>query len=397
MNRPITPRLPFLLGGLIAVGPVATDMYLPAFSAIAHDLHDQSAPQYSLAAYFAGLTLGQLTQGILSDRLGRRAPLLAGFVIFILASIGCGLSWNGASLYICRFLSALGASAGVVIPRAVVRDLADGPAAAKLLSKLMLAMGLAPICAPMLGAVCVMFISWRFIFFICAIYGLAALLAAWRYLPDTLPPQRRARLRVGAVFTRYAEIFSERGFLTHAIIIACTAASLFAYLGGTPQIFEGEFHWSSAQYALLFGINSIAYIGYNQLNPVLVNRFGIQPVISVMTVWQVLCALLLLALALSPRGALPLAAALILYEAAFGLLFPCCMVGALSRHQAHAGAAAALLGTLQYAGGAVAGLGVGVLADGTARPMALVMLGSAALAALAALYRPRLSFQPAES
>lgn len=396
MHRPVTSRLPFLLGLLIAVGPVSTDMYLPAFPALAQDLHSQAAPQYSLASYFLGLAVGQMTHGALSDRLGRRGPLLAGLALYILASLGCVLSWNAASLIIFRFLTALGASAALVIPRAVVRDLADGPAAAKLMSKLMLAMGLAPICAPMLGAVCVMFASWRFIFVLSTLYGVLALVLAWKYLPDTLPIERRSKLGAVAVLVRYREIFRERTFLAHAVTNACVSACLFAYLGGSPQIFEGSFHWSSTQYAVLFGVNSIAYIGYSQLNPILVNRFGIAPVISAMVVWQISCAVLLVVLAVYPQGGLALAGGLLLCEAAFGLLLPCCMVGALSRHQAHAGSAAALLGTLQYIGGAVAGLGVGVLADGTARPMALVMLGCAAIAALAAIRRPRLSFKPAE-
>lgn len=397
MKPQITPKLPFLLGLLIAVGPVATDMYLPAFPALARDLHNEAAPQYSLAAYFVGLAIGQMTQGAVSDRLGRRVPLIAGLVIFILASAGCVASWNTASLCVFRFLTALGASAGVVIPRAIVRDMADGPAAAKLMSKLMLAMGLAPICAPMLGALCMMFAGWRFIFGICTLYGILAFYVAWKYVPDTLPLERRSRLGVGAVALRYVEIFREPSFLTHAIITAAVAACLFAYLSGSPQVFQGLFHWSSTQYALLFGVNSLAYIAYSQINPLLVNRFGIAPVISVMVVWQVVCGALLVLLAcLELTGGLPLAGALLLCEAAFGLLLPCCMVGALSRHQAHAGSAAALLGTLQYLGGAVAGLGVGVLADGTARPMTLVMLGCAVIAALAAARRPRLVFTPAE-
>lgn len=396
MPRSVTPKLPFLLGLFIAVGPVATDMYLPAFPVMAQDLHSQAAPQYSLASYFLGLAIGQMTHGALSDRVGRRLPILAGLGLYILASLGCMLSWNTASLVVFRFLTALGASAAIVIPRAVVRDLADGSAAAKMMSKLMLAMGLAPICAPMLGALCVMFAGWRFIFGLCTLYGIVAMFLAWTYLPDTLPLERRSRLGAVAVLVRYVDIFRERSFLTHGIINACVAACLFAYLSGTPQIFEGAFHWSSTQYATLFGVNSIAYIGYSQLNPILVNRFGFAPVISVMTIWQMMCAMLLVGLALFPQGGLALAFGLLLCEAAFGLLLPCCMVGALSRHQAHAGSAAALLGTMQYVGGAIAGLGVGVLADGTARPVALVMLGCAAIAALAATRRPQLSFQPVE-
>lgn len=392
MRPQITSKLPLLLGFLIAVGPVSTDMYLPAFPALAIDLHNQAAPQYSLASYFFGLACGQMTWGALSDRIGRRMPLLVGMVLYMLATFGCTLSWNTESLVIFRFLTALGASAGLVIPRAIVRDLADGPAAAKLMSKLVLVMGVAPICAPMLGAVSLMFLGWRFIFALCTLYGVAAFVCAWFYLPDTLPIERRTRLGVVSVLFRYVDIFRERGFCTHAIINACTCAGLFAYLSGTPQVFEGQFGWSSTDYAIFFGVNSIFYIGYSQLNPILVNRFGIAPIITAMSVWQLICMALLVVLALFPHGALALAGSLTLCELAFGLLFPCCMVGALSKHQAHAGSAAALLGTLSYCGGAVAGVGVGVLADGTARPMALVMLICAVIAGLVACYRPRLEF-----
>ena len=396
MVRPVTKNLPSLLGFLIAIGPVSTDMYLPAFPAIAHDLGAAAAPQYSLAAYFTGLAIGQMTVGALSDRLGRRTPLLAGLLLYTLGTIGCLVSWNMESLVVFRFISALGAAAGTILPRAMVRDLADGPAAAKLLSRLMLVMGVAPITAPMLGALVVSLMSWRMIFGFCALYGVAALALTWVYLPDTLPLARRTRLGVGAVLLRYAQILRERGFLSHAGIGAFTAATLFAYLAGTPQIFINLYHWNAAGYALLFGINSMAYIGFSQLNPGLVTRYGIARIIKFATLSLAAACLLLGLLALHPLGALPLAAALLLCEAGFGLLTPNALVGAMSRHQAHAGSASALFGTLQYGGGALAGLAVGVLANGTAMPMAFVMLACAIAALAASRARPRLTFAPAE-
>jgi DHA1 family bicyclomycin/chloramphenicol resistance-like MFS transporter len=396
MVRRVTHKLPYLLGFLIAVGPVSTDMYLPAFPQIAREFHSTAAPQYSLAAYFIGLAIGQMTQGALSDRLGRRVPLLAGLTLYTIATIGCWLSWDVTSLVVFRFLTALGASAGTVIPRAMVRDLADGPAAAKLFSKLMLVMGVAPITAPMLGAAVVDWFSWRVIFALCAVYGVAAVWLAWAYMPDTLPRERRTIIGPVQVLIRYGRIFRERGFLAHACVSAANSACLFAYLSATPQIFIGGYGWSSAGYAALFGVNSVAYIAYNQLNPALVNRFGVANVINFGIVALLASTLYLAALALHPMGALPIAGGLLMAEIGFGLLTPCAMVGALSRHQAHAGSASALLGTMQYGGGAVAGLAMGLLADGTARPMAFAMLGCALLALLAALYRPRLSFAPAE-
>jgi DHA1 family bicyclomycin/chloramphenicol resistance-like MFS transporter len=396
MVRPVTKNLPALLGFLIAIGPVSTDMYLPAFPNIAHDLGSVAAPQYSLAAYFTGLAIGQMTMGALSDRLGRRGPLLAGLLIYTLATIGCLVSWDMRSLVIFRFLSALGAAAGTILPRAMVRDLADGPAAAKLLSKLMLVMGVAPITAPMLGAIVVSFASWRMIFGICALYGLIALVLTWFYLPDTLPLARRTRLGIGAVLVRYAGIARERAFITHATVGMFNAAALFAYLAATPEIFINLYGWHVVGYALLFGFNSIAYIGFSQINPWLAARYGIAPVINIAVLSLVGACSLLAVLALHPLGALPIAGGLLLCEAGFGLLGPNSLVGAMSRHQAHAGSASALFGTLQYTGGALAGLLVGVLADGTAKPMAFVMLACALGALLAARARPFLVFAPAE-
>jgi len=396
MVRPITKNLPLLLGFLIAIGPVSTDMYLPAFPAIARDLGNAAAPQYSLAAYFTGLAIGQMTMGALSDRLGRRVPLLAGLIIYTIATIGCLASWDMRSFVIFRFLSALGAAAGTILPRAMVRDLADGPKAARLLSKLMLVMGVAPITAPLLGAGVISLCSWRMIFGLCALYGLAAVLLTWRYLPDTLPLERRTRIGVGAVLVRYAGILRDRAFLTHAGVGAFNAAALFAYLAATPQIFIGLYGWRSLGYALLFGFNSMAYIGFSQLNPGLVARYGVATIIHYAVLSLLAACLLLASLALHPLGALPIAGALLLCEAGFGLLAPNALVGAMSRHQAHAGSASALFGTLQYSGGALAGLLVGVLADGSARPMAFVMLACACAALASARARPQLVFVPAE-
>jgi len=384
--------LPFLLGAVIAVGPMATDMYLPAFPAIATAFHDSAAPQYSLASYFVGLAIGQMTQGALSDRLGRRLPLMAGLVLYTIASIGCALSWNTTSLAAFRFLTALGASAGIVIPRAMVRDLADGPTAAKMFSQLMLVMGVAPILAPMLGSLFCLWSSWRMIFYTSAAFGAVTVWITWSLLPDTLPPARRTRISTAAVLVRYVNIARERGFSSHAGLSMFTSACLFAYLAATPQIFINGFGWSPLEFAALFGMNSIAYIGYNQLNPALVNRFGVPGVISAAVAVLLAACTGLAATAWFGHGALGIVLMLLISEMGFGLITPNAMVGALSRHQAHAGSAAALLGTLQYSGGAVAGIAMGVLVDGTARPMAALMFLCAAAALLCALTRPRLSF-----
>ena len=393
----VTRRLPLLLGFLIAIGPVSVDMYLPAFPRIAADFHNAAAPQYSLAAYFVGLAVGQMTQGALSDRLGRRAPLLVGLAIYTLASVGCAVAWSTASFALFRALAAFGASAGVVLPRAMVRDLADGPAAAKLFSELMMVMGVAPIAAPMLGTGLIALGSWRLVFGIAAIYGAVAAALVWYRLPETLPPARRTRIGLVPVIIRYAMIFREHAFITHALTMTFVFAGLFCYLSASPEIFITHYHWSTAGYAFLFGANAAAYIGYNLVSPHLVARFGIGPVITGGIGVLLAASLAITVVAFLGGGALPVILLLLVCECGFGLVPPSAMVGALSRHQAHAGSAAALLGTLQYTGGGVAGILMGIVADGTARPMAAAMLLCAVAAALAAARRPRIVFGPAES
>lgn len=386
------PRhLPLMLGFLIAIGPVSVDMYLPAFPTIAHNFHDKAAPALTLAAYFVGLAFGQMMQGPLSDRIGRRVPILFGLVLYTLASFGCAAAWDTVSLSLFRVLAAFGGSASVVIPRAMVRDVSDGAAAALLYSKLMLVMGVAPIIAPILGSGVVLVASWRVIFLVAAAYGIVALWLVWRHLPDTLPPSRRSLIGVRSIIVRYGEICVERGFITHAVVGTFTVSAMFAYIAGTPAVFINHYHWSPTGYAAMFATNAAAYIAFNQLNPRLVARFGIRPVITVAVYSLLATTSALMVFSILPLGALPIMAALFASEFGFGLIMPSSMVGALSRHQSHAGSASALMGTIQYCGGAIAGALVGLYANGTAGPMAVTMLACAALAALVAAFRPKMT------
>lgn len=384
-------RLPLLLGFLIAIGPVSIDMYLPAFPTIARQMHDPAAPGLTLAAYFAGLAVGQMTQGPFSDRAGRRLPIMLGLSLYTFASIGCALAWSTASLSVFRMIAAFGGSASVVIPRAMVRDLADGPAAALLFSRLMLVMGVAPIVAPIIGSGVIAAGSWRWIFVLAAIYGVTAIALVWFRLPDTLPISRRSVLGFRSILIRYGQIAVERSFHANALAGTFTMSVLFAYLAGTPGVFIGEFHWSPLAYSLLFAANAAVYIGFNQWNPHLAARIGLDRVISAAAAALVAGTALLAAGAAAGSGPVVIALALLVCQGSYGLTLPSTMIGALSRHQAHAGSASALMGTWQYVGGAVTGTLVGALADGTARPMAYAMFGCALLAAGCAALRPRSS------
>ncbi|HEY5302200.1 MAG TPA: multidrug effflux MFS transporter [Acetobacteraceae bacterium] len=371
--------LPLLLGFLTAVGPAATDMYLPAFPAIEESFHAPvGSAQYTLAAWFAGLAVGQISQGTLSDRFGRRLPLIVSTALFTASCVACALAPSILLLAAFRFVSAIAAAASMVIPRAVVRDLADGHAAAILMSRLMLVMGAAPILAPSIGGAVLAFGSWRWIFWILTAYGLAALVLVSRFLPDTLPPAQRVRLSAAEQFRRYHHILRERGFLTNSLVGGFGTFGFFAYLGGSSPVFIDGFGFTPAQFGLLFGGCAAGLIACSQINARLLPRFGPFRLLRWATLGDLAATAVLLGLALAGvHRLIAIVPPLFVFVSIAGFVNPNATVGALSRHGAHAGSASALMGMGQFVLGAVSGLLVGVLTDGTARGMAGLMLAGA--------------------
>jgi DHA1 family bicyclomycin/chloramphenicol resistance-like MFS transporter len=382
--------LPLLLGFLTAVGPSTTDMYLPAFPAIEASFGAPAgSAQLTLAAWFAGLAVGQMTQGTLSDRFGRKRPLIVATAVYTFACLGCALAPSIQWLAAFRALSALGASAGMVIPRAMVRDLAEGHAAAVLLSRLSLVMGAAPILAPTVGSVVLTLADWRGIFWILTAYGAACWVLVLLVLPDTLPPERRIRLRFAEQLRRYRSILAERGFLTHATMGGFATFAFFAYLGGSSPVFIQGFRLTPAQYAMIFGANSFGLICCAQLNPLLLRRFGHSRVLRGVSRVHLAATIALMAVAYTGRHALALVIAPVFVAiSCMGMLNPNTIVGALARHQAHAGSASSVMGTGQYLLGAFSGLMVGLATDGTPRGMALLMLLGSIGMAVADRFRP---------
>jgi MFS transporter, DHA1 family, multidrug resistance protein len=383
--------LPSLLGLFIAVGPAATDMYLPAFPAV--EATFGTAPgtaQLTLATWFAGLAVGQITQGTLSDRFGRRIPLMVGFIVFTLSSIGCALAPSLTALAILRAIAALGASAGMVIARAVVRDLSEGQAAAIMMSRLILVMGVAPILAPTLGGAILAFAHWRVIFWVLTFYGAACAVTAWRTLPETLPPERRIRLSLAGQAARYLMIVREKTFLTHAIMGGCSTFSMFAYLSGSSPVFEDGFGLNPSQFALIFGLCAVSLVFCSQLNARLLPRFGLNRMLT-WVAWVSFCGtIVLVAVAFSSVHVLwAIVAPLVVIIGCQGFNNANATAGALSRHAGHAGSASALMGTFQFTLGAISGVLVGLLTDGTPRGMAAMMACGMLGAVIADRFRPR--------
>jgi DHA1 family bicyclomycin/chloramphenicol resistance-like MFS transporter len=383
--------LPTLLGLFIAVGPAATDMYLPAFPAV--EATFGTAPgtaQLTLATWFAGLAVGQITQGTLSDRFGRRIPLMVGFIVFTLSTIGCALAPSLTWLAIFRTTAALGASAGMVISRAVVRDLSEGQAAAIMMSRLVLVMGVAPILAPTIGGAILAFAHWRVIFWTLALYGTACVITAWKTLPETLSEERRIRLTFAGQASRYLMILREKTFLTHAIMGGCSTFCMFAYLSGCSPVFEDGFGLSPSAFGLIFGLCAVSLVGCSQLNVRLLPRFGLSRVLTAVT-WVSFCGtIVLLVVAFSGVHVLwAVVAPLVVVIGCQGFNNANATAGALFRHAGHAGSASALMGTFQFSLGASAGVLVGLLTDGTPRGMAAMMFCGMLGAVIADRFRPR--------
>ncbi len=386
------PRwLPLLLGYLQAVGPISIDMYLPAFPAIEAEFHaPPGSAQLTLATWILGLSFGQLAQGVLADRFGRRGPLLLGMAVYIAGSAGCALAPSIAWLATWRFVAALGGSASMIVPRAVVRDVAEGHNAARMMSRLILVLGAAPILAPSLGGLVLRFATWRDIFWITTGYGALGLVLAGNFLPDTLSASRRVHMRLAGVLSRYRHILTERVFLTHSLMLASSSFTLFAYLAGSPTVFIIHFGLSPGRFAVLFGMVAATYVLFSQLNVTVTRWLGLDRTLRYATSVYLVMALLLLALARSGRGG-PIAMAVVvaIMQGQSGFIAPTGMVGALHRHAAHAGSASALMGTLQFMIGCSAGFLIAWLTDGTALPMAGLMAAGALCCKLADLCRPR--------
>ncbi|WP_432546441.1 multidrug effflux MFS transporter [Kineococcus sp. SYSU DK004] len=386
-----TGRTVLVLGGFVAVGPLTIDMYLPALPTIVTDLETtEAAVQLTLTGTLVGLALGQLVIGPLSDALGRRRPLLAGTALHVLASLLVVLAPNIAVLGALRVLQGVGTAAGAVIALAIVRDLYTGRAAATMLSRLFLVIGAAPVLAPTIGGEVLRFTSWRGIFVLLAVYGVLLLAVGGRALRETLPPEARSPLRLGATLTTYRGLLRDRTYLGLVLVAGLSMAALFSYVAGAPFVYQGQFGLDQQQFGLLFGAGAVWLIGATQLNPLVLRRSTPAQVLLASVLTGLLAGVVLLVLAVTSTGGL-LGVALPLWAVLFsaGLALPNAPALALSRHGEAAGSAAALLGAVQFGVGALVSPLVGVLGN-DARAMGVVVVAALALGAavLVLLVRP---------
>ena len=343
-----------LLGALTALGPFTIDLYLPAFPVLEADFHTTAAAiQLTLTGTMVGFALGQLIVGPLSDKLGRRMPLLIVTALHVVASVAAALAPNLELLSVARVLMGAGAAAGGVVASAIVRDLFGGRRLVVMLSRLALVSGVAPVLAPLAGSALLLVMPWRGIFVVLALYGAVMLISAIFFIPETLPRARRQDRGSTTVWQRYASVFRDRVFVGVLIIGGMTFSGLFSYLSASPFLFQQTYQFDAQQYGLLFAVNSLGVVLGVQTAARLAARFGPQWVMAVSTSALVLSAAAIIVTDQLGLGLWGTIIPLFIFMTSCGFTFPCVQVLALDRHGKAAGTAASIIGATNFG---VAGL-----------------------------------------
>ena len=375
-------QLVLVLGALIALGPLSIDMYLPAFPDIARELDaSDSAVQLTLTGMLGGLAFGQLLIGPLSDAFGRRPPLIAGLLTHAAASVLCAVAPSVYMLSAVRVVQGFAGAAISVVAMATVRDLFSGIEMAKVMSRLMLVIGLAPMLAPSIGGLILQWTDWRGIFVVLALVAVLLVGVALLGLQETLPPERRRSPGLRSTLATYRSLLRDRTFVALVLTGGLMFSSLFIYVSGSSFVLQGVYGLDEQEFAVVFGLNSAALTLFSQFNPRLIRFFG--PV-NVLTGAIVLSAVASAGLVLSGAtgfgGLAGVLVALLFVLGAAGLAIPNTPALALSRHGEAAGTAAAMLGSIQFGVGAVVAPLVGLLGTDSAVPMGAVMLAVTLLA-----------------
>ena len=378
-------RITLILGALTAFAPFATDMYLSSFPSIARDLQsDVSKVQLSLSTFFLGLAIGQLFYGPLIDRFGRRKPLLAGILLFTMASALLMFSPNIQSFIGLRFLQSVGGCVGMIVSRAVIHDLFNEKEAARALSLMMLIQGVGPIVAPVLGGYVLTLGNWQAVFAFLMIFGLLCLLATFFLLPETLPPAQRRGEPFGQVLKNFGALLSRRAFIMPTLASSFALASLFAFISGSPFVFM-ELHGVSQQhYGWLFGLNALGMVAASQVNRMLLRRFSTQGIFDCAVIVSVTAGAFLFAL--SKTGSLPLfMVPLFIVLSCVPLLGANGTAIAMAACNGKAGTASSIVGVMQFGIASVVSALVGGFHNGTAYPMTGLIVASSLLAGVVLL------------
>ncbi|KJL25880.1 Bicyclomycin resistance protein [Microbacterium oxydans] len=384
-----------LLGALTALGPFTIDLYLPAFPVLEQDFQTTAAAiQLTLTGTMIGFALGQLVVGPLSDKVGRRVPLITVTALHVLASVGAALAPDLGLLSVARVLMGVGAAAGGVVAMAIVRDLFGGRRLVVMLSRLALVSGVAPVIAPLIGSWLLTLMPWRGIFGVLAAYGIVMLLTTILFIPETLPVARRQDRGGATMLQRYRSVLSDRVFLGVLVIGGMTFSGLFSYLSASPFLFQVTHGLDAQQYGLLFAVNSLGVVVGVQTASRLAARFGPQWVMAYSTAVLLLAGVAIIVTDQLGLGLWGTVVPLFVFMTACGFTFPNVQVLALDRHGKAAGTAASIIGATNFGVAGLISPVVGWLSHDagiTATTMASVMVGCAAIGILSLWFvvRPR--------
>jgi DHA1 family bicyclomycin/chloramphenicol resistance-like MFS transporter len=380
-----------VLGLLTMFGPLSLDLYLPALPQLADDLATSaSAAQLSITACLVGLALGQLVAGPLSDRLGRRRPLIVGLLAYLLASIACALAPSVEVLVALRLIQGLAGAAGIVISRAIARDLYSGRALMIFFSRLLLIAGLAPVLAPILGGQLSRIMDWRGIFLVLAGFGAVLLLAGWFGLRETLPPQRRVVGGFGRTLHGYNTLVHDRFFVGCALSSGLAGASMFAYIAGSTFVLQRIYGMSPQGFSLVFGCISLGLVAAAQGGARLALVWPLTRVLALGLAINLTGATALLITVISGLPLAALIGSLVVMVCAVGVIFPTANALAMADYPDLAGTASSLQGLSQFVFGAIAAPLVGIAGEHTAVPLGIVTtsVSLCAMASFVSLVRP---------
>lgn len=399
--KPKFARYAIVLGLLAGMGPFAIDTYLPALPTIAGEF-DASivATQASLIAFFAAVGLFQVVYGPVSDIFGRRAPLYFGLVLFIIGSIGCSLSSDIATLIVFRIVQGIGACAGMVISRAVVRDLYTGADAARLMSLIMLVFSVSPILAPLFGSAMIAFAGWRSIFIAVSFIGVIGILLVTLALPETRPKESRIEAGIGSAVNGYSRLLGDRHYLGVVLVGGFAILTFYIFLGNSAFVYIDHFGLTPTEYSFAFAANAAGFIGVAQFSSTLARRCGFGQVVrGAALAFAVVTSALFVLTYVGIDRVVVMVVMLSLAYGCLGLIYPMTNVLALEAHGPIAGMAAALMGSMHMLIGAVAITLIGFFSDGSSLPM----VGAIAICALGAAISSRFAIrgrdglrQPAE-
>lgn len=370
-------RLVLVLVSLAILGPLSIDMYLPALPELQRDLGaSASLAQLTLSACLLGLAAGQLVAGPISDSIGRRTPVMIGMVGFTVMSLLCSLAPTIEVLILFRFLQGFAGASGVVISRAVIRDLHTGVRASQMFSLLVLANGIGPILAPTLGGAILLATDWRGIFAVLVGLGMVLLTIAWRFLPETNHFDERASAGVKDTLASFGTLLKDRLFIGYCLVMGMGMATMFAHVAGSSFVLQNIYGMSEQGFAIAFGVIAVGYIVMSQANARIISRVPMRTMLIFGVGFNLVGALIVFGVVnVLHLGMWALLAGLFLVAMSNGFIGPNITALALNGYPHMAGSAAAVLGLLTFAGGAMVSPLVGIAGDHTAVPQSVVILG----------------------